>query len=151
MMTNGLLRGNNSPVCGVPYPILLSKIRTTFFSTKKFTDKPWEVRRCYSSVVQRHFASVEGTISLIPVNCYQQSLMQKPKGSSWLSLSWEFLWEWGVLGAVLFHIFFKFLFLYFLNCEMTWLCCMLFKVFPSAIFGTSALGCWPLVLSCLIF
>lgn len=62
----------------------------------------------------------------------------KQESSSWLPLHWKFLWEWGVWSSCLFHLR---LFFFFFNCKMTWHCCVLFRVFPSVIFGTSALGC----------
>lgn len=48
-----------------------------------------------------------GMHSLSNSCCYQQYLMQNREGSSWLLLSSEFLWEWGVRSSCLFHTFFK--------------------------------------------
>lgn len=47
------------------------------------------------------------------------------------------------LGAVVSSIWgcLVFVVVFFFNCKMTWHCCVLFRVFPSVIFGTSALGC----------
>lgn len=124
-------------ICQVPNLMFLSKIRRTCFPTPNLlmhTKKSKETGQQLVSDVLCWWKAQA-------LKCYQQHLPAETGKQLLTSIALEIPVGMRSLEQLSLPFEVVWFLLFFFNCKMTWHCCVLFRVFPSVIFGTSALGC----------